>query len=283
MMDGIVYVDGAFVPAQDARISVFDRGLLFADAVYEVTTVLAGRLIDNRRHLARLHRSLTALDMPPPMSDADIIAVQQGLIERNGLDQGAVYLQVTRGTAPRSFDIDPDPRPTLIGFCWARDVLQMPAGLRVVTLADQRWKRRDIKTTGLLAQSLAKTEATRRGADEAWMVEDGLITEGSSNNAFIVTADGTIRTRALGPEILAGITRHALIEIGSAAGYRFEERAFTIDEALDATEAFSSSASSFVRPVVAINGQPVGNGQPGPVATDLRRRYIEAALAGELA
>ncbi len=284
-MSTIAFVNGQYLPAETAQVSIFDRGLLFADAVYEVTTVLDGRLIDNRRHLARLNRSLDALAIPAPMTDAALLAMQQELVRRNGIAEGIVYLQVTRGAAPRSFDAPADPTPTVLAFASAKSIIDAPQardGIHVVTLPDQRWKRRDIKTTGLLAQSLAKTEAGRRGADDAWMVEDGWVTEGSSNNAWIVTRGGVLITRQLGPEILAGITRHALIDVAAAAGYAVEERAFTVAEAHAAAEAFISSASTFVWPVVAIEGQAIGDGRPGPVTRALRDGYIAAARAGQM-
>ncbi len=284
-MSAIAYVDGAYLPADQASVSIFDRGLLFADSVYEVTTVLEGRLIDNRRHLARLVRSLQALEIPMPMPQAEIIAMQESLIERNAVREGVVYLQVTRGVAERSFEAPIQPSPTVFAFASAKNIIDAPQareGISVITVPDQRWKRRDIKTTGLLAQSLAKTEASRRGAEDAWMVEDGMVTEGSSNNAWIVRGDGIVQTRPTGTEILGGITRAALFDIAEAAGYRIEERPFSLSDARNAAEAFVSSASTFVWPVVAIDGHKLGDGRPGPLTRDLRHRYIEAARAGVL-
>ena len=282
-MKQIVYVNGVWMPSDQAQISIFDRGFLFADGAYEVTTVLEGRLVDNARHLARLRRSLEELSIPMAWPVTELEELQQDLISRNALDQGTVYIQITRGQAPRSFDAPADPKPSLVGFTTMRDLLGDPKGsqgIRVMLLPDIRWKRRDIKVIGLLAPSLAKMEATRLGFDEAWMVEDGLITEGTSNNAYIVDQRGTIITRPVGPEILPGITRHALLDIARAAGYAVEERPFSPDEAKTAQEAFLSSASTFVYPVIEIDDTPVGSSAAGPVALDLRQRYIEAARSG---
>jgi len=281
-MSRIVYVNGAYLPEAEARISVFDRGFLFADGVYEVSSVLAGKLIDNANHMARLERSLGELRMQPPIPLEEIPAIQREIVARNALDQGMVYLQVTRGAADREFRFPKGAKPSLVVFSQAKNLLEDPVaarGISVVTLPDIRWRRRDIKTVQLLAPALAKQAALDAGADDAWLVEDGVITEGTSNNAYIVTQEGTIVTRALSHSILHGITRRAVLGLAERAGLAVEERGFTADEAYEAAEAFITSASSFVYPVVRIDDRILGNGAPGPVATRLRRLYIEMALA----
>lgn len=281
-MSRIVYVNGAYLPEEEAKISVFDRGFLFADGVYEVSSVLAGKLIDNAAHMARLKRSLDELQMAPPLPLDEIPPIQREIVERNGLDRGTVYLQVTRGAADRDFPFPEGVTSSLVIFSQERNLLEDPAaarGISVVTLPDIRWQRRDIKTVQLLAPALAKQAALDAGANDAWLVEDGHITEGSSNNAYIVTLDGTIVTRALSNAILHGITRRAVLALAEREGLKVEERSFTPEEAYEAGEAFITSASTFVYPVVKIDGRILGNGVPGPVATKLRQLYIEMALA----
>lgn len=281
----IVYVNGAYLPAAEAAISIFDRGFLFGDGVYEVASVLGGKLIDNAAHLARLERSLQALELPRPAGDDEILAMQRALIEKNALEEGLVYLQVTRGPAERSFDWPAAPNPSLVAFTQAKAVRDNPlaeTGIKVALVPDLRWRRRDIKTIALLPASWAKMQAKALGADDAWMVEpdaDGAmrITEGSSNNAFIVTPEGVIVTRQLGEEILPGITRRAVLRLAEEAQIKVEERAFSPEEARAAAEAFITSASAFVLPVVGIDGAPIGDGRPGPIARRLRALYLEEA------
>lgn len=278
----IAWLDGAFVPLAEARVPVLDRGFLFADGVYEVTAVLDGRLIDSAHHLARLERSAAALEIALPLPPAEIEAIERALIERNGLDQGGVYLQLTRGVGEREFLTAPE-HPTLLMFTQARDVIGNPAaetGIAVVTMPDIRWNRRDIKSLMLLAQVLAKRAAAEAGAQEAWLVEDGFVTEGASSTALIVDADGTLVTRPNSHAILPGCTRIGALEAAARAGLRIEERAFTVEEALGAREAMLTSASNFVLPIVRIDGHAIGDGRPGPVAQRLRALYIEAARAG---
>lgn len=280
-MSRIVYVNGEYLPEEDAKISVFDRGFLFADGVYEVSSVLHGKLIDNRGHMVRLHRSLAELDMDAPESNDEIEAIQNELIAKNGVDQGLVYLQITRGAADREFSYPKGVKPSLVMFTQAKNVLEDPkaiTGMSVVTTEDIRWGRRDIKTVGLLAPCMAKMIAKQAGADDAWLVEEGKVTEGSSNNAYIVTRDGTIITRHLGTEILAGITRKAVLKLAETTDVKVEERAFTPEEASDAVEAFITSATTFVMPVVMIDGRSVGDGKPGPITQQLRELYIRTAL-----
>jgi D-alanine transaminase len=276
-MGRIVYVNGDFLPEAEAKISVFDRGFLFADGVYEVTSVLGGRLVDFPAHLRRLRRSLAELDMPSPACDATLADLHREIVARNALEEGMVYLQITRGPADRDFVWPAAPRPSLVLFTQAKPLERTAAaaqGLKVVTLPDIRWARRDIKTVQLLGPSLCKMLAKKAGADDAWLVEDGLVTEGTSSNAWIVTRDGAIVTRGLSNAILHGVTRAAVIDYARGAQLRIEERAFGVAEAQAAAEAFVTAASVFVTPVVEIDGMPVGDGRPGPVARRLRELYL---------
>ena len=283
-MSRTVYVNGEYVPEAEAKISVFDRGFLFADAVYEVTSVIGGRLIDFEGHCARLRRSLGELDMASPATDADLLAIHRELVARNGVEEGMVYLQVTRGAADRDFAYPEDAAPSLVLFTQSKRLVDNPAaeaGMDVITIPDERWGRRDIKTVQLLYPSMGKMAAKAAGAADAWMVEDGHVTEGTSNNAYIVK-DGCIVTRHLGPEILAGITRAAVLRFAREAQMRVEERSFTPDEARGADEAFVTSASTFVMPVVRIDGEAIGDGAPGPVARRLREIYLDEARAAAI-
>jgi D-alanine transaminase len=279
-MGRTVYVNGAFVDEKDARVSIFDRGYLLADGVYEVVPVCAGRLIDQAPFIARLDRSLRELRIAWPCSPAEYVAFHDELIRRNDLTEGMIYSQVTRGVADRDFAFPRDIKPAVIAFTQVKAVIANPlaeTGVRVVTVEDIRWKRRDIKSIALLGQVLSKQEAAEQGAFEGWMVEDGMITEGTSSTAYIVK-NGVIVTRPLSRAILPGIRRRVLIELGQRRGIAIEERPFTLAEALAADEAMLTSASNFVLPVVAIDGKPIGTGKPGPVARHLREIYIAAAL-----
>ena len=281
-MSRIVYVNGRFVPESEAHVSIFDRGFLFGDGVYEVSSVLDRGLVDNSAHLARLERSLGELGMALPATPDEIVRAQKELIARNDLDEGTIYLQITRGPADRDFAYPAEPKPTLVMFTQKKSILDNPLaarGITVITVPDLRWRRRDIKTVGLLAASMAKQAALDAGAGDAWMVEDGVVTEGSSNNAYIVTGDGVVVTRHLGSEILHGITRAAVLRLSREHQIAVEERAFTVDEAKSATEAFITSASSFVIPVTGIDGETIGDGRPGAITTRLREIYIESARA----
>lgn len=280
-MSRIVYVNGEFVPEEDAKISVFDRGFLFADAVYEVATILQEKLIDNNAHLARLGRSLGELAMAPPGPNEQIIAAQHKLVELNGVKEGLLYLQVSRGVADREFFYPKNPESSLVMFTQEKNLLNNPAaerGINIIAQPDIRWRRRDIKTVGLLAPCMAKQAAVDAGVDDAWMVEDGYVTEGTSNNAYIVMDNKTIKTRHLGSEILSGITRVAVLKFAEQAGYNVVEEPFTLNEAKNASEAFITSASTFVMPVVSIDGEKIGTGKPGPVVQDLRKIYITTAM-----
>ena len=286
-MTRTVYVNGAFLPEAEAKVSVFDRGFLMADAVYEVTSVLDGRILDFPGHAARLRRSLGELGMPMPMDEDALLALHQDMVARNDLLDGMVYLQVTRGAASERDFAYPDPSTpqTVVLFTQAKPGLaDSPAartGIKVVTVPDHRWGRRDIKTVQLLYPSMGKMEAKARGADDAWMVEDGQVTEGTSNNAWIVVGDRIV-TRDTGPHILAGITRATLLGVAESLQMRIEERPFTPNEARGASEAFVTSATTFVTPVVEIDGTPVGDGTPGPVARRLREAYLEEARRAAL-
>lgn len=274
-----VYVNGEFLAEDMAKVSVFDRGFLFADAVYEVTSVVDGRLIDFDGHIQRLRRSLAELKMPFTLTDAEMLAAHRKIVELNDLTEGVIYLQVTRGAADRDFAFPPKDTPnTVVLFTQVKNLVDNPAarnGQSVVTIDDIRWGRCDIKTVQLLYPSLAKSEAIERGADDAWLVRDGEVTEGSSNNAYIVTKDGTIVTRPLSSSILHGITRVAVLEVAKSLQMKVEERTFTVEEAENAREAFASSAGGFVAPVVKINDTVLGDGTPGPVSQRLRDHYIQ--------
>ena len=283
-MNRIVYVNGAYMPEQEATVSIFDRGFLMADGVYEVTSVLQGKLIDFEGHAQRLKRSLDALDMAMPMPIDELLGVHRELVARNVIEEGMIYLQVTRGSAgDRDFAFpDPEETPvTLVMFTQNKPGLaDSPAaktGIKVISIDDIRWGRRDIKTVQLLYPSMGKMMAKKAGADDAWMVQDGFVTEGTSNNAYIVK-NGQIITRALSNDILHGITRSAVLRFAQEAQMELVERNFTIDEAPSADEAFVTSASTFVMPVVEIDGQTLGAGMPGPIAARLREIYLEECL-----
>ena len=282
-MDQVAYVNGLFVPLAEARVSVLDRGFLFADGVYEVAAVLEGRLIDNASHLARLERSVREIALDLPETIGRIQEIQKELIARNGLTSGMVYLQVTRGAAPgRDFAFPKNVKPTLVMFTSEKDIVNAPSvktGIAVITVPDLRWARRDIKSVALLAQVLAKQAAAEAGAGEAWMVEDGMVTEGGSSSAFIVTHDDVLVTRQNSSAILPGCTRKAVVALAQERQLRVEERPFTVEEALGAKEAFITSATVFVQAVVTIDGKAVGNGRPGPMTDRLREIYLEFARA----
>jgi D-alanine transaminase len=278
-----VYVNGEYVPENEAKISVFDRGFLMADGVYEVTSVLEGKLVDFDGHAKRLERSLKELDMAAPVTTDELLAIHRELIARNDLTEGGIYLQITRGApADRDFTF-PDPAETpssLVLFTQQKNLANAPAantGIKVISIEDIRWGRRDIKTVQLLYPSMGKMMAKKAGADDAWMVEDGQVTEGTSNNAYIVKG-GKIITRQLSNDILHGITRAAVLRLAKEAQMEVEERGFTIEEAQDADEAFVTSATTFVQPVVQIDDATVGTGTPGPIAKRLREIYIDESL-----
>lgn len=280
-MSRVVYVNGEFLPEEEAKISIFDRGFLFADGVYEVSTILDGKMVDNAAHLERLGRSMYELGMTPPCSMEEIEAIQQEMLNRNPVQEGGLYLQVTRGAADRDFVYpDKSTKSSLVMFTQERPVIESPLakrGMRVSFQPDIRWQRRDIKTVGLLPASMAKMAAREDDADDAWMIEDGKVTEGTSNNAYIITQDDVLVTKALSNKILHGITRKAVLALAKEEGLTIEERDFTPEEAKLAKEAFVTSASTFVTAVVNMDGQQLGDGKPGPLATRLREIYIAFA------
>ncbi len=279
-MSRIIYVNGLFKPELEAMISVMDRSFLFGDGIYEVSAVLGGKLVDNIAHLVRLDRSLREIDIPNPHSVEEWVALQKKLIEHNKLDEGMVYLQVSRGVYEREFTSPDDLKPTVVMFTQSRavaDTKLSQSGAAVITVPDIRWERRDIKSVSLLAQVLAKRAARDAGANEAWMVEDGFITEGASSTAFIVTKNNEIFTRPLSNAVLPGITRNAVIRLAAEQNLTLGERKFTVAEAHDAREAFYTAASSLVMPVVAIDGHKIGEGIPGPLSKRLREIYLEMA------
>jgi D-alanine transaminase len=281
-LDPIAYVNGSFVPLREAKVSILDRGFLFADGIYEVAAVLDGKLVDNASHLARLERSLGEISLALPETPARIQAIQKELVARNDLVDGMVYLEVTRGADKgRDFAFPKgEVSPTLVMFVTVKDIVNAPSaktGIGVITVPDLRWARRDIKSVALLAQVLAKQAAAVAGAGEAWMIEDGKVTEGGSSSAFILTRDDVLVTRQNGSEILPGCTRKAVVKLAEERQLRVEERAFTIEEALAAKEAFITSATLFVQPVISIDGHKVAGGTPGPMTSRLREIYIDFA------
>ncbi|SEF67914.1 D-amino-acid transaminase [Bosea lathyri] len=281
-MSRIVYVNGAYLPEEDAKISIFDRGFIFGDGIYEVSAVIGGKLVDCEAHLARLERSCGEIRLALPWSKAELVAVHEELIKRNELDEGGIYLQVSRGASDRDFAFPKDVAPTLVMFTQARSFVDAPGaktGIKVVTTPDLRWARRDIKSVNLLAPVLAKQFAAESGAQEAWLIEDGVVTEGASSTAWIVKGK-TLISRPLSNKVLPGITRKAVLAFLAESGFTFEEREFTLEEALDAEEAFITSATSLVMPVTTIDGHTIHNGAPGPTALRLREIYIAFARKG---
>jgi D-alanine transaminase len=281
-MSRIVYVNGAYLPEEEAKISVFDRGFIFGDGIYEVSAVIGGKLVDCEAHLARLERSCGEIRLALPWSKAELVAIHEELIKRNALDEGGVYLQVSRGAADRDFPFPKDVQPTLVMFTQARNFVNAPGaktGIKVVSTPDLRWARRDIKSVNLLAPVLAKQFALENGAQEAWLTEDGVVTEGASSTAWIVKGK-TLISRPLSNKVLPGITRKAVLAYLAESGFSFEEREFTLEEALDAEEAFITSATSLVMPVTTIDGHTIHNGAPGPTALRLREIYIDYARKG---
>ena len=283
-MNRTVYVNGEYLPETEAKVSIFDRGFLMADAVYEVTSVLSGKLIDFDGHIVRLQRSLDELEINNPHTREEWLNIHRELVRANDLVDGGIYLQISRG-APNDRDfVWPDPEttiPTVVLFTQSKPGLannpSAQTGIKVISIEDIRWGRRDIKTVQLLYPSMGKMMAQKAGADDAWMVQDGYVTEGTSNNAYIVK-DGLIITRALSNNILHGITRAAVLRFADEAQMKIEERNFTIEEAQQADEAFITSASAFVTPVVELDGQKISSGAPGSVVPRLREIYLEESM-----
>jgi D-alanine transaminase len=284
-MPRIAYVDGAYLPLAHAAVHIEDRGFQFADGVYEVIAVRGGRLIDEPLHLARLARSLGELRIAPPLGEAALKIVLRETIRRNGVARGSVYVQVTRGTAPRDHAFPPVAAPTLVVTARrARpaDPRLAEEGVAIVTIADIRWQRCDIKSVSLLPNVLGKQHAREAAAFEAWQIDaSGRVTEGTSSNAWIVTADGAVVTHPADHAILNGVTRLALIDVIRREGCRLDERAFTVAEAKAAREAFLTSTTADVLPVVHIDGAPVGNGHPGLLTQRLRAAYLAHVDAGD--
>lgn len=278
----IVYLNGNYIPEDEANVSIFDRGFLFADAVYEVTAVIDGKILDFDGHVARLDRSLAELGIRQPFTRDALLDIHRQLVSKNAVSEGLIYLQISRGNAGDRDFLFPgeEVAPTVVLFTQTGTKLidspKAKSGIKVISVDDLRWGRRDIKTVQLLYPSMAKMMAKRAGADDGWFVQDGFVTEGTANNAYIVKGKQVI-TRALSNDILHGITRAALLRFAAGSEFEIVERHFTIEEAQNADEAFITGASTFVCPVVVIDGKPVGKGAPGPVAAALRKLYIEEA------
>jgi D-alanine transaminase len=283
-MSRIAYVAGRYLPHRQAAVHIEDRGFQFADGVYEVIAVVGGHLVDEAPHLARLRRSLAELRIASPIGDAALKIVIREIIRRNGVDTGIVYLQVTRGVAPREHAFPKSAKPSLVVTSRSTrppDPKLGDAGIAVITIPDIRWQRCDIKSVALVANVLGKQQAREAGAYEAWQVgRDGQVTEGTSTNAWIVTADGSVVTRAADTAILNGVTRLAVFDIIRREGYQLVERAFTVTEAKAAREAFLTSTTADLLPVVRIDDVPVAEGRPGPLALKLRAAYFAHAAAG---
>jgi D-alanine transaminase len=276
-----VFVNGEYLPEAEAKVSIFDRGFLFADGVYEVTAVVNGKLVDYGPHMERLERSLSELRMDWPCTREELAEMHRQMVSRNNLTEGIIYMQVTRGAADRAFTFPKSAKSTLIAFTQEMKLVNNPnavTGVKVITTPDIRWARRDIKTVMLLAPVLGKQAAYEQGAQEAWMVEQGFVTEGTSSNAYIVKG-GKVITRGLSNEILAGCTRRSLFRLAKEQGIEIIERKFTAEEAYEADEAFLTSASQFVMPIVEIDGHRIGGGQPGPVVRKLREIFLKEAGA----
>lgn len=274
----VCWVNGAFVPESEASVSIFDRGLLFGDGVYEVAAAINGRLLDADRHLARLERSLAAVEIRGGLPVGEWTLVMRTLLERNGITEGFVYLETTRGVADRDFPFPAHAAPTQFAYARPKQLRNDPnaAGIALHSVPDIRWSRRDIKSIALLAQVLAKQGARVAGAYEALMHEDGVVTEGGSSNVWIAQG-GSLRTRPLSNMILAGITRDVTIELAHTLGLSVEQRAFTLEEARAADECFITSATSFVLPVTRIDGELIGDGSPGPCSKAIRQAYLDRA------
>ena len=280
-MTRTVYVSGDFCDADKAKISIFDRGFLFADGVYEVVAVMDGKLIDFSGHMGRLRRSLAELNIPEPLTEAELLAVIRNLVQSNNLDEGIVYMEITRGAADRDFVYSDNLKPTVVMFCQVKSLVENKAsqnGIKLISMPDLRWARRDIKSVGLLAQVMAKQAASQGGAYEALMIKGGYITEGGSSSAYIVK-DNVVVTRPLSHDILPGITRASLLSLAADNEIEIDERTFTLDEAYDADEAFITAASTYVCPVVAIDDRPVGTGSVGPFVRKLQKVYLQHARA----
>ena len=283
-MSRIAYVNGRYLVHRDARVHIEDRGFQFADGCYEVVAIRSGIFIDAGLHLQRLRRSLDGLQIHFAMSDAALAAIMKEVARRNLVREGFVYLQITRGVAARDFAFPGKARPTLVMTARAKSLVDpklTEGGIKVITIPEQRWARPDIKSVSLLPNALGKEQAKEAGAFEAWQVDrDGNVTEGTSSNAWIVTKSGEVVTRQADHGILNGVTRQGLLHVLAASGLRFSERPFSVAEAKAAAEAFLTSSTNFVLPVVAIDDTPIGNGHPGSMVEKLAALYLDYAAAG---
>ena len=281
-MKRIVYVNGSFVREDLANISIFDRGFLFADSIYEVTGVIDSKLVDNNKHLNRLRDSLKFMNIDLTMTNKEIESIQKELIEKNDLDNGVVYLQISRGSEDRDFLYSENIEPTVVMFTQRKNFFKDPKalkGITVITHKDNRWKYKDIKTTSLLASVLAKNEAKRKGADDSWYTKDGFVTEGAASNAFIVNKEKVIKTHPLSSDILPGTTRSTVFEIAKLLDLTVKEEPFSVDEAIDSEESFITGAGTLVVPVIKINQSVIGDGQPGEITNAIREKYLSIALS----
>ena len=282
-MNRIVYLNGQWLPEAEAKVSILDRGYVFGDAIYEVTAVVGGKLMDYAGHAARLKRSIGEIELECPVGADELLAIHREIVVRNQLDEGLIYLQVSRGPDDRDFHYPKTPVPTLSLFTQAKKFVEdgpsILNGISVISLPDLRWGRRDIKTVQLLYPSMAKMEAEKRGAADAWLYEDGFVTEATSSSAHIVTQDGRLITRQLSHAILPGITRGSILALAREARIPVEERPFTLAEAKSAAEAMITSATQMVQPVIRIDDAVIGNGKPGPLSKRLRKLYIDYHMA----
>ena len=278
-MNRIVFINGSYVKEENAKISIFDRGLLFSDAVYEVTAVIDNKLVDFPSHVKRLNQSLNKLKIDYKFNEKTLLEIHKNLLNKNPFsnNEGLIYLQVSRGSAERDFLIKKNSlSPNIFAFTQEKILTDLTQGLKIITKEDLRWQRRDIKTTQLIYASLSKTEAHDIGADDAWFLdEDNYINEGTSNNAYIIDNNNTIITRNLSNKLLPGITRQTILEVAKNLKLNIEERAFTVNEAFTANEAFISSATTLILPVIEINRNIIGNGKIGPITEILRETYIK--------
>lgn len=281
-MKRIVYVNGSFVREDLANISIFDRGFLFADSIYEVTGVIDSKLVDNNKHLNRLRDSLKFMNIDLTITNNEIESIQKELIEKNDLDNGMVYLQISRGSEDRDFLYSENIEPTLVMFTQRKNFFKDPKalkGISVITQEDIRWKYKDIKTTSLLGSVLVKNEAKRKGADDSWYTKDGFVTEGAASNAFIVNKEKVIKTHPLSSDILPGTTRSTVFEIAKLLDLTVKEEPFGVDEAIDSDEAFITGAGTLVIPVIKINQSVIGDGKPGEITNSIREKYLSIALS----
>jgi len=277
-----VYVNGSFVREDLANISIFDRGFLFADSIYEVTGVIDSKLVDNDKHLNRLRNSLKFMNIDLTITNNEIESIQKELIEKNDLDNGIIYLQISRGSEDRDFLYSENIEPTMVMFTQRKNFfkdIKALKGISVITQEDNRWKYKDIKTTSLLGSVLAKNQAKRKGADDSWYTKDGFVTEGAASNAFIVNKEKVIKTHPLSSDILPGTTRSTVFEIAKLLDLTVKEEPFSVDEAIDSKEAFITGAGTLVVPVIKINQSVIGDGQPGEITNAIREKYLSIALS----